>query len=137
MAQTVADNGLMARWVRVIVAALAVSGVLTSALAACTAGAMASQHERMACCKGGHHKCGASKDASDCCKKSEQRPPQFVPTKSDAQSAPAWTLLLTLTPAQPVVIDVSAISAYVASSPPGETIASSPPLYIAFSTLLI
>ena len=127
----------MARWVRIIVAALAVSGVFTSALAACTAGALASQHEQMACCKGGHHKCGASKDASDCCKKSERRPPQLVLDKSDPLSASARWLFLTLTSAQPVVIESPAAAASCALSPPDETIASSPPLYIAFSALLI
>src|SRR5213594_4108608 len=116
----------MGRWVRIIVAALAVSGVLTSALAACTAGAMASRHEQMACCKGGHHKCGVSKKAADCCKKSEQRPQQLVLAKSDPLSAPARTLL-TLTSAQPVLIAVPAAAASCALSPPDETIASSPP----------
>ena len=126
----------MARLVRIIVAALAMSGVFTSALAACTAGATASRHEQMACCKGGHHKCGASKAASDCCKKSEQRPQQSVLAKPDPLSASARSVLLTLTSAQPVVIELPA-AASCALSPPDETIASSPPLYIAFSTLLI
>jgi hypothetical protein len=127
----------MAGWVRIIVAALAMSGVFTSALAACTAGAMAPRHEQMACCKGGHHKCGASKVASDCCKKSEQHPQQLVLAKSDPLSASARWLLLTLTSAQPVVIELPAAAASCALSPPDETIASSPPLYIAFSALRI
>ena len=127
----------MTRWVRIVVAALAVSGVLTSALAACTAGALASRHEQMVCCKGGHHKCGASKAASDCCKKSEQRPQQLVLAKPDPLSASARSVLLTLTSAQPVVIELPATVASCALSPPDETIASSPPLYIAFSALLI
>jgi hypothetical protein len=127
----------MTRWIRIIVAALAMVGVFTSAWATCTAGATASQHEKMTCCKNGHHKCGPSGKAADCCKKSEQRPQHSVLTKSDPPSAPARTLLLTLTSVQPVVIQPPAIAAYCASSPPGETIASSPPLYIAFSTLLI
>ena len=127
----------MTRWVRIVVAVLAMSGVLTSALAACTAGATASQHEHMACCRGGHHKCGASKEASNCCKKSERRPQQLVLAKSDPLSASARWVLLTLTSAQPVVIELPAAAASCALSPPDETIASSPPLYIAFSALLI
>jgi hypothetical protein len=127
----------MSRWLRALTATLMVVGLCTSALAACTAGAMASQHEQMACCKGGHHKCGASKVASDCCKKSEQHPQQLVLAKSDPLSASARWLLLTLTSAQPVVIELPAAAASCALSPPDETIASSPPLYIAFSALLI
>lgn len=127
----------MTRWVRIIVAALAVSSVLTSAWATCAAGATASRHAQMACCKGGHHKCGSSREASNCCKTSEQRPQQLVLAKPDPLSAPVRAWLLTLTTAQPVVIELPAIAVSYASSPPGETIASSPPLYIAFSTLLI
>jgi len=132
-----ADNALMTRWARILVAALAVSGVFTSTLAACTAGAMASGREQMACCKHGHHKCGSSKGASDCCKKSEQHSQQLVLAKADPFNAPTRTLLLTLTIVQPLAIQPQAIAAYRGSSPPGETIASGPPLYIAFSTLLI
>ena len=127
----------MSRWLRILVAAVAVTGVLTSTLATCTAGAMTPEHEQMACCKGGHHTCGPSAQAAECCKKTAPQSQQVILAKLDPLSAPVRALLLTLTPAQPLAVEAEPISFFIDSSPRSDKIGASPPLYIAFSALLI
>lgn len=128
----------MTRWLRIGVATLAMASVCRSAWATCTAGEMTPQEEQMACCEAGHHDCGPSGEAADCCKKSaSQHAQQLVATKLGSFKAPLRILLLTLTPPQPATLQVSAIPAYCLLSPAGQSSASGPPRYIAFSSLLI
>jgi hypothetical protein len=125
--------------VRVIVSALVVAGIFSSALATCTAGAMAPEKAQMACCKAGHDHCPMHDSAADCCKTNSSSPqPQWsVVAKADSLNAPVRLFLALVTAANPLsdaallILPVRA----AASSPPLRPVG--PPVYIAFSTLLI
>jgi hypothetical protein len=127
---------IMSRWLRASVAAAAVTVVLTSTLATCTAGSMTPENEQMACCQGGHHACGPSGEAAACCEKTAPQSQRLILAKPDPFSAPIRVLLLTLTPTQPVVVD-AAPTFVVDRAPRDEAITAGPPAYIAFSALLI
>jgi hypothetical protein len=118
------------------VALMVMAGVVTSALATCVAGAMTPVNAQMACCKGGHQKCGPSGSASDCCKKSEPRPQQLAMGKADPAASPLRALLLTFTAAQPHLLSV-AVRQTPRGFSRGPTLASSPPHYLVFSVFLI
>ena len=127
----------MIRWRRTVASLLVMIGLLTSVAAACAAGASTPDDEQMACCQGGHHKCGPSGDAAECCKTTDPRPEQLVVAKVDSASSPIRALLLTLSPAQPLVVLAAPELSALGIVPAPERLGSSPPPYIAFSTLLI
>lgn len=118
------------------VALMVMASVVTSALATCVSGAMTPVNAQMACCKGGHQKCGSSGTAADCCKKSEPRPQQLVMGKADPAASPVRAMLLSFTAAQPHLLSV-AVRQTPRDFSRGPTLASSPPHYLVFSVFLI
>jgi hypothetical protein len=116
---------------------MVMAGVLTSALATCVSGAMTPENAQMACCKGGHQKCGPSGSAAECCKKSEPRPQQLVMGKADPAGSPVRAMLLSFTATQPHLLSV-AVRETPRDFSRGPTLASSsPPHYLVFSVFLI
>ena len=118
------------------VALIATAGVLTSALGACVAGAMTPVNAQMACCKGGHQKCGPSGRAAECCNKSEPRPQQLAAGKADPGASPVRALLVTFAAPHAHLLSV-AVPVLRGNVSRGPTPTSSPPPYLAFSVLLI
>ena len=119
-----------------VVALIVLAGVVTSALATCMAGAMTPENAQMACCKGGHQKCGPPGSATDCCKKSEPRPQQLAMGEADPAASPVRALLLTFTAAEPHLLSV-AVRQTPRDFSRGPTLASGPPHYLVFSVFLI
>ena len=130
----------MVRWSRALASLLVVVAVMTSTLAACVEGASANATEQMACCKAGHDHCPMHDSAADCCKKNSSSPqPQssVVAKAADSLNAPVRLFLALITPANPLsdaALPVQPVRAAAASPPLRPT---GPPVYIAFSTLLI
>jgi hypothetical protein len=124
---------------RALASLLVVVAMMTSTLAACAEGASASATEQMACCKAGHDHCPMKDSAADCCKKNSSSPqPQWnVVAKADSLNAPDRVVLMFVSPANPLsdaALLVQPVRA-AALSPPLRPVG--PPVYIAFSTLLI
>ena len=130
----------MVRRIRAFASLLVVAGVLTSAWATCVEGATATPTEQMACCKAGHDHCPMHDSAADCCKENSSSPqPQssVVAKAADSLNAPVRLFLALVTPANPLsdaALLVQPVRAAAASPPLRLT---GPPVYIAFSTLLI
>jgi hypothetical protein len=124
---------------RVIVSALVVAGIFSSALATCTAGAMTTETAQMACCKAGHDHCPMKDSAADCCKKNSSSPqPQWnVVAKADSLNAPDRVFLIFLSPASPLSDAALLVQPVRAAAPSPPLRPLGPPVYIAFSTLLI
>jgi hypothetical protein len=113
--------------------------VLTSTSANCVEGATATPTQQMACCKAGHDHCPMKDSAADCCKNSSSSPqPQWnVVAKADSLNAPDRVFLMCVSLASPLfdaAVLVRSVRA-TAASPPLSPVG--PPVYIAFSTLLI
>jgi hypothetical protein len=124
---------------RVIISALVVAGIFSSALATCTAGAMTTETAQMVCCKAGHDHCPMKHSAADCCKKSSSSPqPQWnVVAKADSLNAPDRLFVMFVSPANPLS-DAALLVQHVRAAAPSRPLSPvGPPPYIAFSTLLI
>ena len=117
-------------------ALITVASLVTSVLAPCMAGAMTPENAQMACCKGGHHKCGPSGSVAECCKKAEPRPQQLAAGKADPSLDPVRAFLVTFTTPQPHLLNVVAVQIPPDSSR-GPTVGSSPPSHLLFSAFLI
>jgi hypothetical protein len=125
----------MVRWRRRFVSLLVV-GMLAPIAAECAAGASTSDDE-MACCQSGQHDCGPSGDVAECCAVTAPSSRQVIVAKADSPFASVRALLLTISPAQPVVVHASPQLSTLDVIPLQERLGSGPPPYIAFSTLLI
>ena len=117
-------------------ALVAVAALVGSAVAPCVAGAMTPEDAQMACCKGGHQKCGPSGSATSCCKHSEPRPEQLAAAKADPVAAPVRDIVLTFTALHPHLLSV-AVSQIAWDFSREPLLASSPPNYLVFSVFLI
>ena len=125
---------IMRRWTAAVVSAVVAIGLATAGVAMCVSGTLAPPTAQMACCKAGHHSCHKSGSPADCCKKHD--PQQLLGTLTKAQSVqmPVRVLLayvpavltITIRPVHIIAVD---------SSPPSKPLG--PPVYIAFSSLLI
>jgi hypothetical protein len=122
----------------VFVSALLVAGIFSSALAACTAGAMMPETAQMACCEAGHHTCGHEGVPADCCKTNSTPQQQWnTVARTESPKVPFRVFLAYVTLPSPlsntalVVQPSRRLSASPPVQPPG------PPVYIVFSTLLI
>lgn len=124
---------------RLIVSALVVAGIFSSALATCTAGAVAPETTQMACCKAGHDHCPMKDSAADCCKKNSSSPQlQWnVVAKADSLNAPGRVFLMFVSPANPLSDAALLVQSVRAAAPSPPLRPVGPPVYIAFSTLLI
>ena len=125
----------MIRWRRAF-ASLLVACMLAPIAAECAAGATASD-DQMACCRNGQHDCGKSGEVADCCKVTAPGSRPVIVAKADSPLASIRTLLLTLGPAQPVVVHAPPHLSTLGVTPLQEHPGSGPPPYIAFSALLI
>lgn len=128
----------MVRWSRVLASLLVVIGLLSYAWATCTASAAMPEQAQMACCKAaGHHDCGRKGAPADCCKASVSADSQWTVAKANPLSAPFRPFLALLIAndswSQGALVVVR--TPWTTASPP--TARLGPPLYIAFSTLLI
>ena len=119
------------------VALMATAGLLTSALGACVAGAMTPVNAQMACCKGGHQKCGPSGRAAQCCKQSEPQPQQLAAGKADPAPSPVRALLVTFAATHTAHLLSVAVPLIESDLPRGPAPPSGPPPYLAFSVFLI
>ena len=127
---------LMVRRSRVALSLLAIVGMLTSFAATCAAGVGEPEQAQMACCKGGHHKCGTPEKPADCCKtEGSQREPQVTIVKADPLQHPTWTPVAWLAPVWlPTIAPVIVHQVDADTSPP---LRPDRPAYIKFSVLLI
>lgn len=122
-----------------IVALLVVVSVITSALATCLPGAMASMptmaDEHMTCGHESDSGYGVSAVPADCCKSIEP----VVLTKIDSLKPPVrgvlrWMTSTMVAATLPLPISVTAT---VSPSPPDSVIAGGPPRYVVLRTFLI
>ena len=127
----------MVRRIRALASLLVVAGVLTSAWATCVEGATTS--EQMACCKAGHDNCPMHDSAADCCKTNSSSPqPQWnVVSKADSLKAPDRVFLMFVTAPNPLSDAALLVQPVRAAAPSPRLRPVGPPVYIAFSTLLI
>jgi hypothetical protein len=125
----------MTRWRRAF-ASLLVVGMLTPIAVECAAGATGSDDE-MACCQNGQHDCGPSGEIADCCTVTAPSSRPIIVAKADSSFATIRTLLLSLGPAQPVVVDASPHLSPRDITPVHARLGSGLPPYIEFSALLI
>ena len=124
------------RWTAAVVSAVVAIGLATAGVATCVSGTLAPPAAQMACCKAGHHTCHKSGSPVDCCKKHD--PQQLLGTLTKAQSveAPVRVLLASHVPALLAAVRIPAVHVVnVSASPPSRPLG--PPVYIAFSSLLI
>jgi hypothetical protein len=121
---------------RVALSLLAIVGLLTSFAATCAASAAESEQAQMACCKGGHHKCGTPDKPADCCKTEGSHLEQQVTiVKADPLQHPTWTPVAWLAPLWfPTFAPVIVQQVDADTSPP---LRPDRPAYIRFSVLLI
>jgi len=127
---------IMRRWTAAVVSAVVAIGLATAGVATCVSGTLAPPAAQMACCKAGHHTCHKSGSPVDCCKKHD--PQQLLGTLTKAQSVqmPVRVLLASYVPAVLTAITIRPVHIIaVDSSPPSKPLG--PPVYIAFSSLLI
>jgi hypothetical protein len=130
----------MVRRIRALTALVVVAGVLTSAWATCAEEATATATEQMACCKAGHDHCPMHDSAADCCKENSSFPqPQWsvVAKAADSLNAPVRLFLAVVTPATPLSDAALLVQPVRAAAPSPPLRPTGPPVYIAFSTLLI
>ena len=130
----------MVRWSRAFASLLVVFGVLTSAWATCTSGAVVSGTAQMnapmemACCHAG--RCAPKGTPAECCKQNETQHEQWAATKTELVKAPAL-VVMAVVPS----IQVAYWVAWLESSRPTNVSPPSPhlgpPAYIAHSALLI
>lgn len=122
---------------RAALSILAIIGMLTSIAATCAAVSIAPEHEQMACCKAGHHKCGTPAKPADCCKTNGDHEQQLTVGKTQSLANPVWTPLAWTLPAlaadTPLAVPARPVPAD--TSPP--PLQSDRPAYIKFSVLLI
>jgi hypothetical protein len=76
----------------VIAAAISIS-VPGAALAGCMSGPADAPMAQMACCKNGHHECGKSGDAHDCCKSKHRQDLQNFADQQNLAKASSVTKL--------------------------------------------
>jgi hypothetical protein len=129
----------MVRRIRALASLLLVAGVLTSAWATCVEGATATATEQMACCKAGHDNCPMHDSAADCCKQNSSSPQSqwSVVTKADSLNAPDRVFLMFVTAPNPLSDAALLVQPVRAAAPSPPLRPVGPPVYIAFSTLLI
>ena len=129
----------MVRWGRSLASLLVVVALMTSTLAACAEGASASATEQMACCKAGHDQCPMHDSAADCCKENSSSPqPQWsVVAKAESLKAPVRLFLALVTPVNPLCDAALLVQSVRVADPSPPLRPVGPPVYIAFSTLLI
>jgi hypothetical protein len=129
----------MVRWSRALASLLVVVAVMTSTLAACVEGASANATEQMACCKAGHDHCPMHDSAADCCKENSSSPqPQWNGVgKTASLNAPDRVFLMFVSPANPLSDAALLVKPVRAAAPSPPLRPVGPPVYIAFSTLLI
>jgi hypothetical protein len=121
------------RWNRLLIAVFTVIGLSISTWSVCVDGAIDSTMAPMVCCQHGHHTCGPNGAPAECCRIGSNG--QQVTIAKAAPDGKSPRLLIALAVgvesilsrqiARPVVVQIS---------PPRS---SSPPPYIAFSSLLI
>jgi hypothetical protein len=120
---------------RALLSVLAIIGMLTSFGATCAAGSIAPEHEQMACCKAGHHKCGTPAKPADCCKTNGDHEQQVTAAKTVHLTQPVWTPLAS---AMPVLFAAPSTGrawpVHADTSPP---LRPDRPVYIKFAVLLI
>jgi hypothetical protein len=121
---------------RAALSVLAIIGMLTSFAATCAAGSIAPEHEQMACCKAGHHKCGTPAKPADCCKTNGSHEQQLTVAKTQSLTHPVWSPLAWALPAFSADAFAHALArpVRVDTSPP---LRLDRPAYIRFSVLLI
>jgi hypothetical protein len=124
----------MLRRPRAFAALLVILGMLTPIAAECAAG---SSSDEMACCQNGRHDCRPSGEVAECCTVTPPTSRPVIVANADASHVSIRTLLLTLSPAQPVVVHASPHLSTLDLAPVHERLGSGPPPYIAFSALLI
>jgi hypothetical protein len=127
------------RRIRVIISAFVVAGIFASGVATCTAGALAPEMAQMACCQAGHDDCPMHDSPVDCCKQNSS-PPQShwsVVAKADSLNAPDRVFLMFVTASNPVSDAALLVQPVRAATPSPPLRPVGPPVYIAFSTLLI
>jgi len=124
----------MLRRPRAFASLLVILGMLTPIAAECVAG---SSGDEMACCQKGQHDCGPSGEVAECCAVTAPASRPVIVAKADSSFASIRILLLTLSPAQPVVVHASPHLSTLDLAPVQERLGSGPPSYIAFSALLI
>jgi hypothetical protein len=127
----------MVRRIRALASVLVVAGVLSSAWATCVEGATAP--EQTACCKAGHEHCPMHDSAADCCKTNASSPqPQWtVVAKADSLNAPDRVFLMFVTAPNPLSDAALLVQPVRTADPSPPQRPVGPPVYIAFSTLLI
>jgi hypothetical protein len=121
---------------RAVLSVLAIIGMLSSFVATCAAESIAPEHEQMACCKAGHHKCGTPAKPADCCKTNGDHERQITAAKPVQLTQPLWTPLAWAAPAlfaKPLAI-AGARRLPADTSPPR---GPDRPVYIKFAVLLI
>jgi len=128
----------MGRRLRALTSAWIVAGMFSSALAACTAEAAMPEMAQMACCKAGHHTCAQDGTPAECCENNSTPQPQWTTVaKTDSLKAPARVFLTLFTPARLLGDRASLVAPLRVGSTSPPTRPLGPPVYIAFSTLLI
>jgi hypothetical protein len=121
----------MSRGLRVLIAVALTLSVTSSAFAACLPGEPAASTE-MACCETGHHDCGQSMRAADCCASTTVSAGKFI---AAAPSTPARPVLVCAL-SHGIVPIVSLMHQPVAwRSEPVPS--ASPPVYLRISSLRI
>jgi hypothetical protein len=94
----------------------------------------------MACCKAGHDHCPMHDSAADCCKENSSSPqPQWsvVAKATNSLNASVRLVLALVTPATPLSDAALLVQPVRAAAPSPPLRPTGPPVYIAFSTLLI
>ena len=127
---------MMRRWTAALVSAVVAVGLATASVATCATGMLAPPTAQMACCKAGHHRCGMKGSPADCCTKSVSSPELGTLTKAQSVQAPVRVLLASHVPALLAAVSIPAVHVVIVNaSPPSRPLG--PPVYIAFSSLLI
>jgi len=122
---------------RAVLSVLAIIGMLTSFAATCAATPIAPEHEQMACCKAGHHKCGTPAKPADCCKTNGSHEQQLTVAKTQSLAHPVWTPLAWALPALAVDTLLAAPIRPVSADTSPPPLQHDRPAYIKFSALLI
>ena len=110
-----------------------VVAVVTSALATCVPGGMASEKASMPSCMSDGQLCVSSTGPTNCC---AQVAPQLAVTKVDLKS-PIRVVMHWLAPVRPVPVAWVLDSIINTGSPPNPTAPLGLPRYITFGTLLV
>ena len=129
----------MVRWSRSLASMLVLVAFCGSTWATCAEGATATKTQQMACCKAGHDNCPMHDSAADCCKQNPSSPQAqwSVVTKADSLNAPDRVFLMFVTVPNPLSDAALLVQPVRAAAPSPPLRPVGPPVYIAFSTLLI